>query len=268
MTARDHAADFFDRGWTVFPAEPVVSAWVAAAAPIALALAEDPSERAAWLRCGGTWFAGVNVFPNGADGGVPGRVPPLAGRAVDFVADRLGLAELAWDRAQISVCYPGYPQPWDGETEAAFGYRLRRDAAHVDGLLRDADRRRSLGEVHGFLLGLPLGESAPGAAPFVLWEGSQEVMRRAFRARLAGIPPESWAAEDVTEAYQAARREAFDRCRRVEIQARPGEAVLAHRLALHGVGPWQAPPGPPRAIAYFRPDPRPGRGPGWWLSDP
>ncbi len=263
------ARAFFARGWVVFEADPAVSAWVEAARPLAEEIAADPQARADWLRCGGTWFAGVNVFPNGPDGAVPARgVPPLAGAPVDFVAERLGLSGFAWDRAQISVCYPGYPQPWEGESEAAFRFRLKRDAAHVDGLLRDAERRRSLGETHGFILGLPLSDTPAGAAPFVVWEGSHEVMRRAFRRRFAGIAPEDWGREDVTEAYQAARREAFETCPRVEIQARPGEATLVHRLALHGVGPWRAPEGPPRAIAYFRPDPAPGAPPQWWVESP
>jgi hypothetical protein len=41
------------------------------------------------------------------------------------------------------------------------------------------------------------------------------------------------------------------------VPAQPGEAVLVHRLALHGVAPWQkgatAPP-EGRMIAYFRPE--------------
>jgi hypothetical protein len=234
---------------------------------VAEACAADPEARAKWLRCGGTWFAGVNVFPNDARGAVPqARVPPLQGAAIDFVRDALGLAGLAWDRAQISVCHPGYPQPWEGESEAAFRFRRDRDAAHVDGLIRDADRRRSLGETHGFILGIPLSESDPEAAPMVVWEGSHEVMRAAFRQRFEGVAPADWGAEDVTEAYQAARRAAFESCRRVTVTARPGGAYLVHRLALHGVAPWLAAGETPRAIAYFRPDPFPGAQPGWWLD--
>ncbi|MGF1445750.1 MAG: hypothetical protein ACFBRM_06060 [Pikeienuella sp.] len=260
---------FFGRGWVVFDADPDIAAWVAAAGPLAEEIWTDPQAQSDWLRCGGTWFAGVNVFPNDAAGGVPARdVPPLKGAPLRFVAEGLGLSGFAWDTAQISVCFPGYPQPWEAETAAAHRFRVKRDAAHVDGLLRDADRRRSVGEAHGFILGLPLTQSPPDAAPFVVWEGSHEVMRAAFRERLAGIAPQDWAAEDVTETYQAARARVFETCRRIEIHTRPGEATLVHRLALHGVAPWRAPDGPPRAIAYFRPDPFPGVAPGWWLSTP
>ncbi len=62
---------------------------------------------------------------------------------------------------------------------------------------------------------------------------------------------------DVTEAYHAARREVFETCARVVVHARPGEAYLIHRLALHGVAPWRAgAKAPPegRMIAYFRPE--------------
>lgn len=263
------AAAFFGRGWTVFEMDPAVLAWVEAARPLAAEIMADPGARAAWLRCGGTWFAGVNIFPNDASGAVAARgVPPLSGDAVRFVAETLGLSGFGWDTAQISACYPGYPQPWEGETEPAFRYRVKRDAAHVDGLAPDAARRRRIGEAHGFILGLPLWETPPEASPFVVWEGSHEIIRAAFRTRLEGIPPEQWAEEDITEAYWSARAECFERCPRREIAAKPGEVTLVHRLALHGVAPWSAPEGPARAIAYFRPDPFPGDAPHWWLERP
>ncbi len=260
-------ADFLQKGWAAFPPDAAMSAWAEAARPVAQACLDDPEQRAQWLRCGGTWFAGVNVFPNDARGAVPGHgVPPLAGAAVDFACD--GLPAFDWDPAQVSVCFPGYPQPWEGETDAAFRYRLNRDAAHVDGLRRSGpDRRRTPGEVHGFILGIPLTEAAPDAAPFVVWEGSHEIMRRAFRARLAGVKPSDWMEEDVTDAYWAARREAFETCPRVPLTAPPGGAYVVHRLALHGVAPWGEEGGvTPRMIAYFRPDPFPGESPEWWLD--
>jgi hypothetical protein len=242
---------------------------VRAARPVADGLATDPKLQADWLRCGGTWFAGVNVFPNGPDGRV-GQGPPLAGAALDFVHQTLGLEGFAWDPAQVSVCYPDYPQPWDGETDAAFRYRQNRDAAHVDGLRRvGPERRRFLDERHGFILGLPLTEAVPGAAPFVIWEGSHEVMRRAFTQALAGVPVADWGEVDLTEVYHAARRECFETLPRVEVSAPVGGAYIAHRLALHGVGSWRAPQdAPPRSIAYFRPDPFPTAAPDWWLSRP
>ncbi|MFC0160383.1 hypothetical protein ACFFKB_20800, partial [Mameliella alba] len=159
--------------------------------------------------------------------------------------------------AQLSITFPGYPRPRAGESEAGFRYRLNRDAAHVDGVLAEgAARRRHIREPHAWILGLPLTEADPGASPLVAWEGSHHVMRDALRAALAGKPPETWADVDVTEAYQAARRTCFETCRRVALPAAPGEALLLHRLTLHGIAPWaegaQAPP-EGRMVAYFRP---------------
>lgn len=263
---------FLERGWVKFPHDPAIAGWVAAAGPVADRVETDPEIRASWLRCGGTWFAGVNAFPNDASGAVPADgVPPLGGQVVEFIGTALGLGDFAWDAAQISVCYPGYPQPWDGESDAAFRYRRDRDAAHVDGLKRsDPGRRRKPSETHGFILGLPLNTTDPGAAPLVVWEGSHEVMRTAFSARLAGVDPADWRGEDVTDAYVAARREVFETCKRVAVHARPGECYLVHRLALHGVAGWNASQSgsAKRSIAYFRPDPYPGESPAWWLENP
>lgn len=260
---------FFRRGWVSFPEDAATADWAARVRPVAERLLADPAHRAAWLRCGGTWFAGVNILPNGPDGSVAEvGAPPLAGAPIDFAADTLGLSGFAWDHAQVSVCLPGYPQPWQGETDAAFRFRRDRDAAHVDGLLRrDPGRRRSLGEVHGLILGLPLNTADPGAAPMVVYEGSHEIMRAAFRDRFSGIAPQDWAGEDITDAYTAARRACFETCPRVPVHVAPGQAYIVHRLALHGVAPWAA-GNDPRMIAYFRPDPFPGALPEWWLNRP
>ena len=213
-------------------------------------------QQAQWLRYQGTWFAGVNALANGADSRV-GSGAPLQGEAIDFISSELGLAHIVWDQAQVSICYPGYPQPMAGESVGRARYRRARDAAHVDGLLREGpEQRRYLRELHGFILGIPMLEFDPGAAPFVVWEGSQEIMRAAFAARFAGIEPRQWGEEDITDAYHAARDAAFAQCRRTEIHARPGEVFLAHRLILHGMAPWapdaQASPDG-RMICYFRP---------------
>lgn len=261
---------FLEKGWVALPPDPALADWVAAARPVAEDLLASPEARAAWLRCGGTWFAGVNIFPNDAAGAVPGQeVPPLAGDWFRQALDVVDLDEVALDRAQISVCLPGYPQPSDEETEAAFRFRRDRDAAHVDGLLRFEGRRRRLGETHGFVLGLPLTAVPEEASPLVVWEGSHEMVRAAFRERLAGVPPAAWEDEDLTEAYVAVRQRAFAECRRVTVQVPPGSSYLVHRLALHGVAPWEEGGGTdPRIIAYFRPDPFPGALPAWWLERP
>ena len=113
-----------------------------------------------------------------------------------------------------------------------------------------------LRERHAYILGLPLSEAGPEASPLVVWEGSHHIMHRAFDAALAGVAPQEWGKVDLTEIYQAARREVFETCRRVPVHAPPGGAYLVHRLALHGVAPW-APgaeaPEEGRMVAYFRP---------------
>jgi hypothetical protein len=272
MTAEAHREDdlrhhFHARGWCRFGFDPVLEGWVTRTLETARERVAAP-ENARWLRCGGTWFAGVNALGNDAAGAVRDG-PPLAGAAIDFIASRLGLGGVAWDQGQVSVCYPGYPKPMPGESEAAFRYRRDRDAAHVDGLVPvGPERRRHLDEPHAFILGIPMVETKPDASPVVVYEGSHRLTREAFRARYEGLPPERWPAEDVTETYHAVRRRIFEACPRVPVHARPGEAYLVHRLALHGVAPWAdgATAGPDgRMIVYFRP---PLAGFRQWLDNP
>ncbi len=256
---------FFTNGWCHFPHDPVLAGWVERTLPAARAAVRAP-ENAEWLRCGGTWFAGVNALPNDASGAVEGG-PPVAGRAVDFIHRLAGTRGLAWDPAQVSVVYPGYPRPMASESAAAFRYRRDCDAAHLDGLLRDGPRRRRfLREHHAFILGIPFAAASPDAAPLAVWEGSHEVIRRVFHDHFTDTPPDEWRNVDVTDLYHAARREIFETCPRREVAAQPGEAYLVHRLALHGIAPWgagAAAAADGRMIVYFRPD---LGGPQAWLS--
>lgn len=247
---------FFTQGWAVFPDDSVLGEWLTHAVPAAKTAVANLAH-SNWLRCGGTWFAGVNVLPNDATGTVGGS-GPLTGQAVEFVRAHLGLTDIEWDRAQVSVIYPGYPRQGKGESDTAFRFRRDRDAAHVDGLLPvGPDRRRMIREPHGFVLGLPLTGADARASPMVVWEGSHKIMRHAFRDALKGHAPADWPNLDVTEAYRTGRRRAFRTCRRVVVHARPGQAYLVHRLALHGVAPWQdraVVPPEGRMVAYFRPE--------------
>jgi len=237
-------------GWCQVGQDPALAKWISAVTPTALAIAEDPAEQAKWLRHGGTWFAGVNALPNDAVGAI-GQSGPLCGRALDLALQGLSFASL--DRAQISVCYPGYPQQDPTESDAAHRYRRNRDAAHLDGLIGKGEpKRRFFEEYHAFILGLPLTDPGPEAAPFVVWEGSHDVMREMLQDALRGVAPEDWADVDLTEPYQAARRHVFEHCPRTELYAQPGAATLVHRFAIHGVAPWRSGTGS-RAILYFRP---------------
>ena len=232
-------------GWRLIGPDPRIAAWAAAALPVAQAVLAGSEEP--W-RCGGTWFVGVDALPNGADGSVGAAAFPWAALPLD---------PCALHRAQVSVIRPGYPQPSDGEDAAAFGFRQRRDAAHLDGLLPMGPARlRMLREPHAWILGLPLNSCAAGASPLVVWEGSAEIIRAALRAALADEDPARWAEVDLTAPYRAARADVFARCRRLEVPVQPGQATLLHRMTIHGVAPWalgaEAPP-EGRIIAYFRP---------------
>ncbi|WP_316013230.1 hypothetical protein, partial [Roseobacter sp. HKCCA0434] len=164
------------------------------------------------------------------------------------------LPDIPLDRAQLSAVLPGYPGRDPGESDAAHRFRRERDAAHLDGLLPEGPgRRRHLREIHAYILGIALTHHEPDAAPFVIWEGSHEVIRAMLRAHLPHDPAD-WGAVDLTEPYQAARREVFETCRRVELPAAFGTGYVAHRLSIHGTAPWRAGDAPQRLIAYFRPD--------------
>ena len=149
----DHT--FFRDGWCRFAHDPSLANWVRRTRPAARRAVADP-QNSCWRRYQGTWFVGVHALENDEAGAVNAG-PALAGRAVDFIQEALGLAGLAWDRGQVSVCYPGYPRPAQAESDAIFCYRLNRDAAHVDGLLAEGpERRRHLREFHGFIRAYPV----------------------------------------------------------------------------------------------------------------
>ena len=232
-----------DPGWRIIGPDPRIANWAHAALPrarTALAQTDQP------LRCGGTWAVGLDLLDNDAAGTVAGCDLPWAA---------LGLAPQPLHQAQVSGIYPGYPQPWPGESAAAMQYRISRDAAHLDGLLPiGPDRRRMIKEPHAWILGLALTDCA--AAPLVVWDGSHRVMQSALRRALAAHPPQDWGNIDITDVYQAARAQVFATCPRVEVPIVRGQATLLHRAVLHGVAPW--PTGfdagqTDRIIAYFRP---------------
>lgn len=245
------------QGWRRIGPLPAIRAWALAALdPARQALAESRAP----LRAGGTWDVGLDLLPNAPDGAIGGVALPWAD---------LGLSPLPLHRAQLSTVFPGYPRPDPDESAAAFAFRRDRDAAHLDGLLPvGPERRRMVKEPHAWILGLPLTDCDEGASPLVVWEGSHEVLRAGLRAAFAPHPPETWPGIDVTEAYAAARRLAFATCPRRTLSARPGEALLLHRLLLHGVAPWhegaKAPP-EGRITAYFRPELTSARD---WIDQP
>ena len=124
------------RGWTRFAADCATLDWAAAAHEAGCAALADPVQRETWLQCEGTWFVGVDALPTAPDGSIGGV--PLAGPAPAALAPLPDLHP-----AQLSITFPGYPRPRAGESEAGFRYRLKRDAAHVDGVLAEGEARFS-----------------------------------------------------------------------------------------------------------------------------
>ena len=253
-----------DLGWCLFDHDPKLVDWALAALPSARLAIRDPA-LAHQFQCEGTWFVGLDALPNDTEGRIRGS-GPLQGHVVDVLRSAGVWSDL--HPGQISVTYPGYPKPRDGETPAAFRYRLRRDAAHIDGIIATGpERRRFISEPHAWILGIPLSEADANAAPLVVWSGSPAIIRHGLLEALSPYPPTQWESIDVTDAYQSARRQVFETCPRIELPLRPGQAVLLHRLALHGVAPWQQgakASADGRMIAYFRP-PMPG-GVSAWLD--
>lgn len=239
------------RGWTDIPTSPALSEWINHVRPQALAISKDPEAERQWLRHGRTWFAGVNMLPNDAEGRV-GDGPSFPREVLDWI-ESLAPPAKGLDRAQISVCYPGYPGQ-EAESDAAFRYRRDRFASHLDGLLGEgAPKRRFFREYHAYILGLPLTEAGPDAAPLVVWEGSHRILADMLASEL-GPDPAKWSARDITEAYKEARTRIFETCNPRRISAKPGSGYLVHRFALHGVAPWTSGEGA-RAVLYFRPEP-------------
>ncbi|MFD2738878.1 hypothetical protein ACFSUD_04795 [Sulfitobacter aestuarii] len=241
-------------GYRVYPADPALSDWAAAA----LRVAEETTVDRALLRHGETWYPGVDALHNAPDGSVSGV--PLGGGWRDDV----DLPD-HWHRAQLSMVYPGYPRQDVDESDGAHRYRIRRAAAHVDGLLPTGpERRRFLREPHGFILGLPL--NSVQKAPLMVWPGSHLILQRAFRAAAQGRDVSQL---DLTETYHLARREVFETIAPLPLRALPGQAMLLHRHLLHGVAPWgeiEAADSAPRIVAYFRP--HLDAGPQGWLDLP
>jgi hypothetical protein len=244
------AERFLRDGWVVLPQDARVCDWVKSAVLQAHAVLADPDLRETWLRHDQTWFAGVDAFPNAPDGSISGV--RLAGLWEDLIRlpDR-------WHQGQLSVIYPGYPGRDPQENEAAHRFRRDRDAAHLDGLLAvGPDKRRFLREPHAFILGLPLGPVTTEAGAFVVWDQSHRLIAQVFREAFAGVEPAHHHMLDLTDVYQAARKRVFAELPRRVVVAAPGEAILVHRMAIHGSAPWPGPRKPEsegRMIVWFRP---------------
>ncbi|MCF6445399.1 hypothetical protein [Nereida sp. MMG025] len=231
------------QGFEVFAPERCVADWARAAYQAVQPSLADPAKRAANLRHGQTWFVGVDALPNSINGRVGDT--PLGGLWRSRVRD------LPLHPAQVSVMYQGYPKRDADESAAAHRFRRNRCAAHVDGLLPHGPQKRRFAiEHHAYIAAIPLNNV--DAAPTVVWKNSHTVMQTALVRAIGAQDPRQ---VDVTDVYQAARREVFDTCEQIPLQMKVGQVALIHRFTLHGTAPWGA--SPPcqdgRQIAFFRP---------------
>ena len=247
-----------EAGFKVFDHNPRTAAWAKAALNDARKIAADPAMCSFDnLRHGQTWFVGVDALPNAVDGSIGGV--PLDGPWQQFVPD------LPQHSGQLSIIYAGYPQQDVGESDANHRYRSARAAAHVDGLLPvGPERRRFAQEYHAYILSVPLNDVAE--APTVVWRGSQRIMQQALRGAIGDADP---AQVDITEVYQAARRQVFETCEQVPLRLKVGQSALLHPFVLHGTQAWgdaSDPTGEGRMIAFFRPECAGGAA--QWLATP
>ena len=230
-------------GFVTFGSDPRVLRWARAAYQRTLELTADKAVFDAQMRHQRTWFVGVDTLDNDVNGTV-GSVP---------LDGPWNVPKLPLHHAQVSIVYAGYPQKDLDESEVNHRYRLNRRAAHVDGLLPvGPDKRRYAQEAHAYILGLPLNEVS--AAPTVVWKGSHHIMKRALVDAIGDHMP---ADVDITNVYQAARREVFERCEMVPIICKVGGSFLLDRFALHGTECWDpshVPVEEGRMIAFLRPE--------------
>jgi hypothetical protein len=258
LLSQEHSQHFNTKGWTIVPYDHALRKWAKSVQPVAENLIRDSELSERWLRCDGTWFAGVNVLPNDKRGAIEAHdVPPLPQTEFcDILSSFLGIGDISWDFGQVSACYPGYPRISADETIASFNFRKNRDNAHVDGLLKDEKTgARYPGEFHAFVVGIPLDTYPQGSSPMVVWDGSHRIIQKYMQDTLAEIPMKDWSEIDITQGYQQKRKECFEQLPRTEISVPQGSAYILHHMALHGIAPWVAPEGaPPRIIVYFRPD--------------
>lgn len=240
------------QGYICFDATDDSRAWARAALAIGRRVAADAGAQRANLRHRGTWFVGVDALPNARDGSLGGV--PLRGPWDAHLPQRGPL-----HTAQLSVIYPGYPKQDAAESDGNHRYRLRRGAAHVDGLHPvGPERRRMALERHAYILGISLDGSR--AAPTLCWPGSHLVLGAVLRAAIGDDDP---AQVDVTDAYHAARAQVFDQIAPVALWGPAGSSFLLHRFTLHGTAPWgdrgendggKSAQDAARFTAFFRPE--------------
>lgn len=173
MSACSKQFDIYQqKGWCVFDHDAVIEAWVSTNFDTAFKTINEPQNKE-WFRYADTWFVGVNVFHYSPQGVVNNKLP-LSGRAVGFIEQHLTHKQINLDKGQLSVCYLGYPK---GSLEdAGFSYRLHKDAAHVDGLLKEGSQNRYCREYHDYILAIPMVDISIEESPLVVWNSSHKII--------------------------------------------------------------------------------------------
>ena len=246
-------SDFEHKGWVKFNFDQRVAQWANAANSKIISKVKNKEIFENNLTCQGTWFVGVDALENDSDGAL-GEIS-LSG---PFESLMKCIEARGLHAAQVSIIFEGYPKPRDQESESSFNFRLKRDAAHVDGLIADfPGGPRKLKEPHAYVLGIPLNQAPKGASPVVVWEGSHHLISKAFNSLFLKRDPEKWKDLDVREVYMQTRKSIFEKCKRRVLHANLGESYMIHRLCLHGISPWEFETknfNEGRKIAYFRPE--------------
>jgi len=246
-------SDFEQKGWIKFKFDQRVAHWANTANSKITSKLKNKEIFNNNLTCQGTWFVGVDALENDTNGAL-GEIS-LSGPFESLMkrTEARGL-----HAAHVSIIFEGYPKPRDQESESSFNFRLKRDAAHVDGLIADfPGGPRKLKEPHAYVLGIPLNQAPKGASPVVVWEGSHHLISKAFNSLFLNRDPEKWKDLDVREVYMQTRKSIFEKCKRRVLHANLGESYMIHRLCLHGISPWEFEIknfNEGRKIAYFRPE--------------
>ena len=244
---------FEDTGWIKFDFDHRVAHWANVANSKITSKLKNKTIFENNLTCQGTWFVGVDALDNNPDGAL--GETPLSG-PFETLMKSSEVCDL--HSAQVSIIFEGYPKPRDQESQSSFNFRLKRDAAHVDGLIADfPGGPRKLKEPHAYVLGIPINQAPKGASPVVVWEGSHQLMAKAFERFFLNRKPEEWRDLDVREVYSETRKSVFEKCKRRVLHANLGESYVIHRLCLHGISPWEPQTknfSEGRKIAYFRPE--------------
>ena len=190
------------------------------------------------LRCGSTWFVGANFLDNSSNGNIGTK--SMSKIFFSNISKKFGPNIKYWDKAQVSICWPGYPKKDAKETKKSYDFRIKRFASHIDGIIPfGSKKRRFAKEFHAFILGFPLHNNCLDCAPLVLWEGSHKIFRNFFKEIYEGISFNKISNIDITELYNESRKKVFKNCEVKKITPQFKQPYLLDRHVLHGIDEWR-----------------------------